>query len=90
MSRAITPKGKQYLSQFILIRHRRKLLAEKRVADIQVRELTGARDRAREDATASDKSIERGQNALDAAESGLVFINKRLSDIGKELGHPQR
>ncbi len=90
MSKAITPKGKQYLSQFILLRNHRKLLVAKRVSDVRVRELTNARDRARQDTTVSDKSMEGAQKALDAAERGLVFINKRLAEIGKALGYPQR
>ncbi len=90
MSKAITPKGKQYLSQFILLRNHRKLLAEKRVSDSKVRELTNARDHTRQDAMASDESRSRTQKALDAAESGRVFINKRLAEIGAALGYPQR
>jgi hypothetical protein len=86
MSKAITPKGKQYLSQFILIRHRRKLLSERRVAEIKVRELT----RMRDDAAAADKSNDRDLKSLDRAASGLVFINSRILKIEKALGHPQR
>jgi hypothetical protein len=90
MTRSITPKGKQYLSQFILLRHHRKLLADKRVADIRVRELAGANDAAKESATVSDRSRGRAQSALETSERGLVFINKRIATIEAALGHPER
>ena len=90
MSKSITPKGKQYLSQFILLRHHRKLLADKRVADIQVRELTSANAAAKENARTTDRSLDRAQSALELSQRGLIFINKRIAQIEAALGHTKR
>ena len=83
------PVEKTCLSGFMLMKRHRKLLIEKRTRDTNVKELTRARDGAREKTLISGKSDDRAQRALGIAESGLIAINRKMQTIEKELGYPQ-
>jgi hypothetical protein len=73
----------------MMMRKRGALLAEKQARDAKVRELTKIRDDAREHAKSSGKSWDNEQRALSLAERGVVFTNKTIARLEKELGLQQ-
>ena len=86
MSKAITPKGPQHLSQFLLLRLHKRLMVQKRAASIRVRESSSANAAAKENMSISDRSKNGARTALDVAERGLRFIDMRITAIEKALG----
>ena len=83
------PIEKRCLSGFMLMRQHKNLLAEKQVKDARVKELTSVKNDARGNAIASGKKWDKEQRDLGTAESRLVFINRAITRIEKELSHQQ-